>query len=71
VPYDRMDTDLHEILSWRPRSAPLVVYCTGPDCDLSFIVANRLLEAGVENLMCFEGGLEAWREADLPVEVGP
>lgn len=71
VPYDQVDQNLPLLLDQLPQGPPLVVYCTGPDCDFSLIVANRLLEAGVENLMCFEGGLEAWQESNLPVEVGP
>lgn len=49
----------------RPAS-PLVTYCSGPECDEALLLAERLREAGQENVKVFLGGWEVWVR-----EVGP
>ncbi len=50
------------------RNQKIVVYCANKSCDASEKAAQRLEEAGFTNVYDFEGGLEEWRAADLPVE---
>lgn len=48
------------------RSVPvLVIYCTGPDCDLGEILAGDLQSLGFSEveLLHFTGGMEAWETA--------
>ena len=57
------------------RSVPvLVVYCTGPDCELSEILAADLKSLGFseEQLLIFTGGMEAWEMAgfELSTDTG-
>ncbi|RLE18027.1 MAG: hypothetical protein DRJ14_04895 [Acidobacteria bacterium] len=52
------------------HSAPkLVVYCTGFGCDLSDILAKKLLEIDIpkDKIIVFKGGMEAWEKAEYPV----
>lgn len=49
------------------RERTVVVYCAGPSCDASAIAARRLEEAGFRDVADFEGGIEAWDAADLPL----
>ncbi|NOZ13225.1 MAG: rhodanese-like domain-containing protein [Acidobacteria bacterium] len=52
------------------QSAPkLVVYCTGIGCDLSELLAKRLLELGIPKakIIVFKGGMGAWKKAGYPV----
>jgi len=47
---------------------PVVIYCSGPDCEFSAILADILRDMGCKKLMLFEGGYSAWKEAGYPVE---
>ena len=65
---DKMDVIFH--LEDMLRSAPLlVVYCTGPECELSEILAADLqsLEFPEETLLIFTGGMEAWQTAGYEI----
>jgi rhodanese-related sulfurtransferase len=58
-----------------PRRIPdlnteVVVYCSGPTCDSSVIVANRLLELGYRNVRHYLEGKSDWMKARLSVERG-
>jgi len=46
----------------------IVVYCQSSDCDSSVTVANRLLDLGYRNVLHYAGGIDAWKEAGLPLE---
>jgi rhodanese-related sulfurtransferase len=48
----------------------VVVYCAGPDCDSSGLVAQRLLELGYRNVRHYQGGKRDWSDAGLPLEGG-
>jgi rhodanese-related sulfurtransferase len=39
---------------------PLMVYCTGPECDEALQLAIRLREAGFEDPLVYLGGWEEW-----------
>ncbi len=47
----------------------IVVYCSSVDCSTSRQAALMLDEAGFENVWHFEGGLQAWEDAELPFQV--
>ncbi len=51
-----------------PLSTPLIVYCSGYDCNDSFVLAEGLIAAGYRQVRIFEGGFPEWRDAGLPVE---
>lgn len=50
------------------KTRPLVVYCSGEDCDDSRIVAKGLLAMGYSNVSVYAGGWEEWSAAGSPVE---
>lgn len=52
------------------RSNALVLYCAGPGCTASKKAANILERAGFDRVYVFEGGLQEWVEADMPVVSG-
>jgi rhodanese-related sulfurtransferase len=57
-----------------PRLNPdeeIGIYCTGPSCDDSEMLARELYAMGYKRLCVFSGGMEEWIEAGLPVEHGP
>jgi len=49
---------------------PIVIYCTGGDCDASHNTAARLQQAGFTNLIIMTAGYDDWRAAGLPTEGG-
>ncbi|MEZ5987803.1 MAG: rhodanese-like domain-containing protein [Planctomycetota bacterium] len=52
------------------KSREIVVYCASKDCDASPKAAEKLAEAGFENVIDYEGGMKAWQEAGMSVATG-
>jgi rhodanese-related sulfurtransferase len=52
------------------RDTEVVVYCSGPDCDSSALVGERLVELGYRHVRHYPGGKSDWVEAGLPLEGG-
>lgn len=46
----------------------LVVYCAGPQCWGSYNAALRAIHMGFRNVHWYRGGIEAWRDAGLPLQ---
>ncbi len=70
VDYYEMGRYLDVVL---PRISPeqeITVYCAGPDCEDSELLARELYTMGYTNLRVFKGGYEEWIAAGLPVETG-
>lgn len=57
------DRDLGQLLgAWTPGQR-IVVYCGSSSCDTSREVAERLREAGLDNVHHLHGGWDAWVRA--------
>ncbi len=59
------------IPSFRERygsSHPIVTYCSGRSCQDSHILAQRLFEAGFDNVSVFIDGYPGWSGEGYPVE---
>lgn len=57
-----------------PRLNPgdrIGVYCTGPLCNDSEMLARELYALGYTKLCVFKGGIEEWADAGLEIEHGP
>ena len=50
------------------RETEVVVYCAGPTCDSSVVVAEELIALGYHNVRHYAGGKSDWVEAGLPLE---
>jgi PQQ-dependent catabolism-associated CXXCW motif protein len=50
------------------RAAPLVFFCLGPECWLSYNAALRAVKLGYTNVAWYRGGLEAWAQNRLPMQ---
>lgn len=46
---------------------PLIFYCQGPECWMSYNAALRAINLGYRNVLWYRGGLEAWQRAGLPL----
>ena len=51
-------------------NAPLVVYCSGGDCEDSHMLAQRLHGYGFNNALVYTGGFPDWQKRGMPVEKG-
>lgn len=49
------------------RQSEIVVYCASASCTASPSAAKKLEQAGFERVYDYEGGMQDWREAGLPV----
>lgn len=48
--------------------SPVIVYCASASCDESEKAAKDLENVGFSKVYDFEGGIEAWKDAGLPLE---
>jgi rhodanese-related sulfurtransferase len=46
----------------------IVIYCTNQACPASYRAYYQLLNMGFTKIARFDGGIEEWMEAGLPVE---
>ncbi|MBN2071109.1 MAG: rhodanese-like domain-containing protein [Candidatus Krumholzibacteriota bacterium] len=46
------------------------IYCSGPLCEDSEMLARELYTLGYRKILVFKGGMEKWEEEGLPVENG-
>ncbi len=53
------------------KSRPIVTYCAGVQCWLSYNAALRAIKLGYSNVLWYRGGLEAWTQAGLPTARPP
>lgn len=68
--YFEMGTYFEKVLPGLAPKMRIGVYCSGPLCDDSEMLARELYALGFTNLCVFRGGYEEWTEAGLPVEAG-
>jgi rhodanese-related sulfurtransferase len=52
------------------QSAPVVVYCSGGNCEDSHMLAQRLYMVGFDNVLVYTGGFPDWEARKAPVERG-
>jgi PQQ-dependent catabolism-associated CXXCW motif protein len=45
------------------REIPIVTYCAGPQCWMSYNAALRAIQLGFTNVLWYRGGMEAWTAA--------
>ena len=50
------------------QTRPMVFYCSGVQCWMSYNAALRAMKMGYRNVLWYRGGLDAWQQAGLPVQ---
>ncbi len=58
---------LRQITGSNP-GVPIVVFCSDPQCWLSYNAALRTINAGYTQVYWYRGGLQAWQMAGLPMQ---
>jgi rhodanese-related sulfurtransferase len=51
-------------------AAPIVVYCSGGECEDSHMLATKLHMAGFDNALVYRDGYPDWQKRGLPVHTG-
>lgn len=70
LPEPDLEARFPEVEPFLPANARIIVYCSGPDCDMAEKVAVFLGKMDRTNLMIMNSGFTAWKAAGFPVE-GP
>lgn len=52
------------------QSAPIVVYCSGGNCEDSHMLAEKLYLVGFDNVLVYKDGYPDWLQRGLPVTKG-
>jgi rhodanese-related sulfurtransferase len=53
------------------QNAPIVIYCSGGDCEDSHMVAEKLYMVGFNNLLVYKDGFPGWQKRGLSAVKGP
>jgi len=71
LPYNDALADPDRVSHLDPGGRPIVVYCSGGDCELSMDLAKVLIQSGRRRVLIYEGGFPEWQSAGYPVARGP
>lgn len=70
VPYDSVAAAMVTAQQYLTPSRPIMTYCSGKNCDESFLLTQYLRSQGFTNVVLFAGGFETWSAEGHPVERG-
>jgi rhodanese-related sulfurtransferase len=70
VPFDDAVKNPALLEPFKRAGKPLILYCSGGDCELSKDLARNMLAAGIRKVLVFTDGMPAWKAAGYPVETG-
>jgi rhodanese-related sulfurtransferase len=71
IPHDRLPEFMETLTAEVPTDGQVIVYCRGPECDFSDLLATELKVMGYQSVSVFPGGWEHWTAAGHPTEAGP
>jgi rhodanese-related sulfurtransferase len=54
----------------RDQSAPVVIYCSGGDCEDSHMLGQKLYFVGFDNVLVYKDGFPDWQKRGFPVTKG-
>ncbi len=63
LPQTELDTYYEQVLPLLTPEQPLLIYCSGHECDESFLLSIYLREQGFTNVALFVGGYATWTAA--------
>jgi rhodanese-related sulfurtransferase len=70
LPYQAVEDALSNAQALLTPAQPIVTYCSGEDCDESFLLTLYLKQQGFTNVVLFAGGFSQWKTGGHPVEGG-
>jgi rhodanese-related sulfurtransferase len=70
APYASIAEALVEVQAVLTPAQPIMTYCSGKNCDESFLLTQYLRQQGFTNVVLFAGGFETWSAEGYPIERG-
>jgi rhodanese-related sulfurtransferase len=70
VPFDDAVKNPALLNPFKQAGKPLILYCSGGDCELSKDLAKNMLADGIRKVLVFTDGLPAWKAAGYPMDAG-
>ncbi len=71
IPYIQHDYFSQQLLAHVARETPIIVYCSGKNCNTSVELAKSLSEKfEFIHIRIFEGGWEEWVKGENPIQTG-
>ncbi len=71
IPYMQRDYFSQQLLADVARELPIIVYCSGKNCNTSVELAKFLSQKfRFINIQVFEGGWEEWIKGENPIQKG-
>lgn len=68
LPQAQLDTAYPQIAPLLTPAQPILVYCSGHECDESLHLSLYLREQGFTNVVLFVGGFSDWKADGRPIE---
>jgi len=69
LPEKNLGVYIDSALGGIAKNYPLIVFCSGEECDLSLHLARNLQDLGYTNVSIFFGGAREWKKFGLKMEV--
>jgi rhodanese-related sulfurtransferase len=54
----------------RDQSAPVVIYCSGGECEDSHMLSEKLYKVGFDNVLVYKDGYPDWQKRGLAIAKG-
>ena len=70
VPFDDAVKNPALLEPFKRAGKPLILYCSGGDCELSKDLARNMVAEGIRKVLVFTDGMPAWQVAGYPTETG-
>jgi rhodanese-related sulfurtransferase len=68
---DKVNKLLAERSDPKDQNLPIVIYCSGGDCEDSHMLAQKLWGIGFNNVYVYKDGFPDWQKRGEPVHTGP
>lgn len=68
LPVGEFDKHIASVSALLTPAQPIMVYCSGHECDESLELGGILIRSGFTNVTLFAGGMTSWKKAGYRVE---
>ncbi len=68
LPEENLELYLDSALGYVSRDMPIIIYCSGEECDLSLHLGRNLQDFGYTKVSIFFGGSREWEKMGLDME---
>jgi rhodanese-related sulfurtransferase len=68
LPDSNIESAIDSSLNFIPKDSPIIVFCSGDECDLSLQLARILQDIDYTDITIFYGGAREWENMGLDLE---